>query len=135
MILIKNDSNLWTKAHEEFVLKQAEKISKILNLCSEISFLLTDNKTIQKLNKQYRKKDKPTNVLSFETGDSKILGDIILAFETIEKEAKEQGKVFENHLTHLIIHGILHLIGYDHIKDSEAEIMEEKEKEILKAIR
>ncbi len=134
MILVKNDSSLWTKAHEEFVLKQAEKITKILNLKGEISILLTDNKTIQKLNKQYRKKDSATNVLSFETGDSEILGDIILAFETIEKEAKEQEKAFENHLTHLIIHGILHLIGYDHIDDSDAEIMEEKERIILSEV-
>ncbi|MHA1575272.1 MAG: rRNA maturation RNase YbeY [Alphaproteobacteria bacterium] len=134
MILIKNDSKLWEKKHENFTLEQAEKITKILKIDGEISIVLTNDLEIKKLNKQYRKKDSATNVLSFETGDLEILGDIILAFETIKKEAEEQKKTFEKHLSLMICHGILHLIGYDHIDDSDAEIMEKKEKEILEKI-
>ncbi|MBN1783554.1 MAG: rRNA maturation RNase YbeY [Alphaproteobacteria bacterium] len=133
MIELNCQSDLWTKSHQAFVLKQAQKVATHLNLTGEISFLLTDDATIQKLNKDYRGKDKPTNVLSFETEDAEMLGDVVLAFETIERESAQE-KSFEHHLTHLIAHGILHLIGYDHIEDSEAEIMEAKEDEILDQI-
>lgn len=107
----------------------------------EISIVLAGDFFIQDLNKQYRDKDKPTNVLSFPQTTAKeldeqtppifSLGDIILAFETIEKEALEQNKTFQNHLQHLIIHGCLHLLHFDHIEDDEAEIMERLEITIL----
>jgi probable rRNA maturation factor len=110
----------------------------------EVSILLTNDKQIQELNKNYRHQDKPTNVLSFplldgkkiKNGDLKKLdlttdylaiGDIAIAYQTVLKEAKEQNKTFENHLTHLLIHSILHLIGFDHEKKNDAEIMEELE--------
>jgi len=107
---------------------------------SEVSVVLADNKFIQKLNKQYRYKDQPTNVLSFPAMDEynmediEQLGDIIIAFETTIKEAKAQNKEFINHFTHLIVHGLLHLLGYDHIKKEQAEEMEELEKKILLAM-
>lgn len=140
----------------------------------EMSVILADDDTVQELNKNYRGKDKPTNVLSFalyadggdeegedegfeneeqdeeEFGDEPddgdveflspeapvpvILGDVILAFETVEREAREQRKAFADHLAHLVTHGVLHLLGYDHIEDSEAEQMERLETHILSGL-
>lgn len=134
MIGIQVSSKNWTAPHKKYVRIQMKKIVKLLKLDGEISILLTDDKTIQDLNKTYRNKDIPTNVLSFETQDSEMLGDIVLAFETIAREATEQKKIFEYHLTHLLIHGTLHLIGYDHITESDAEKMEAKEETLLKTL-
>lgn len=136
----------------------------------EMSVILADDDTVQELNKNYRGKDKPTNVLSFalyadgggEEGEEDdfdgeeqdedepddedveflspeapvpvILGDVILAFETVEREAREQRKAFADHLAHLVTHGVLHLLGYDHIEDSEAEQMERLETQILSGL-
>lgn len=107
----------------------------------EISVVMHSDEGIQKLNRDYRAKNKPTNVLSFPQFDGEMpvlpensclaLGDIILAYETIEREAKEQDKNFMDHLAHLTVHGTLHLMGYDHENDSEAEIMESLEVKIL----
>lgn len=100
---------------------------------SELSVVLTNDEEIQELNKNFRNKDKPTNVLSFP-GEEDILGDIILSRETLEREALEQKKSFENHVTHMIIHGFLHLLGYDHMNDEEAHEMEGLEIEILEKL-
>ena len=114
----------------------------------EVSFLFTDDAVIQDLNARFRNKDKPTNVLSFpsldinpydfsdrpnvmEEGEALILGDVILAYETVVKEAEEQKKTVESHVKHLIVHSALHLLGYDHIEDIDAKEMEGKEIEIL----
>jgi probable rRNA maturation factor len=111
----------------------------------EISLLFTDDMEIQVLNRDYREKDSPTNVLSFpdtaldadnlETAarfeEPLLLGDIAFAEETIAREATEQHKSFEDHLSHLVVHGTLHLLGYDHIEDDEAEEMESLEISIL----
>lgn len=94
---------------------------------------------MQDLNKNYRGKDKPTNVLSFpmevppEIGIN-ILGDLALCDEVIESEAKEQGKSSAAHWAHMVVHGMLHLQGYDHIEDEEAELMEAKEIEIMNTL-
>ena len=94
---------------------------------------------MQRLNKEYRAKDKPTNVLSFpmelpdEVGIN-ILGDLALCDEVIESEAKQQDKTAESHWAHMVVHGMLHLQGYDHIEDNEAETMEAKEIEIMKSL-
>lgn len=101
---------------------------------TELSIVLTDDDFIQGLNKQWRGKDKPTNVLSFPQDEPELLGDVILAFETVKREAKEQDKTFENHVSHLVIHGILHLLGHDHEEDEEAEAMESLEIEILQSL-
>jgi probable rRNA maturation factor len=113
----------------------------------EISFLLTNNKKIQELNKNYRQKNKATNILAFPLYDldlkeernldellfnnNLILGDLILSLEYLQNEAKEQEKNIDHHLKHLIIHGLLHLIGYDHITKIEQMEMEEIEIKIL----
>ena len=105
---------------------------------SEVSLLFTDNDTIKGLNAQWRAKDKPTNVLSFPAFPLKpgmalmpLLGDIVLAFETVQSEAKQEHKPFDDHVSHLVVHGLLHLLGYDHETDAEADEMEGLERKIL----
>ena len=104
---------------------------------AELCILLTNDTEICKLNKQWRGLDKPTNVLSFpavspeKLAKSPMLGDIALGFQTVEKEAINDQKTIENHLTHLIIHGFLHILGYDHEIDEDATIMEALEIRIL----
>lgn len=104
---------------------------------SEVSLVLSDDARIRALNKSWRGKDKPTNVLSFPGDDGEeaafgpLLGDIVIALETVEREARDLAKPFDEHLTHLIVHGTLHLFGYDHQIDEEAEEMEDAERRIL----
>lgn len=105
---------------------------------SELSAVFTDDAHIQVLNREWRGKDKPTNVLSFPAFPvaagkplPPMLGDIVIAHETVVAEAALDGKPFEHHLTHLLVHGFLHLLGYDHEDDAEAEIMETRERAIL----
>lgn len=105
---------------------------------SEVSLLFTDDASIQAINAEWRGKDKPTNVLSFPAFPLKpgmapkpLLGDIVLAFETVTREAAAEGKPFENHLSHLVAHGLLHLFGHDHETEPEAEEMEALERRIL----
>lgn len=100
----------------------------------EISILLTGDKEIQEFNKNYRGKDKPTNVLSFETGDELLLGDIVMSFATLKKEAKAQHISIRNHYAHLLCHGVLHLLGFNHIDDEEAREMEFFEIKILESM-
>ena len=102
---------------------------------AELSLVFTDDERISALNLAYRQKSTATNVLSFPTGETpaedegqeRLLGDVVLAFETITREAVEQGKTLENHLCHLIVHGVLHLLGYDHEDDPSAAEMEKLE--------
>ncbi len=101
----------------------------------ELSLALINDADIQTLNREYRGKDKPTNVLSFPSiGPGAILGDIVLARETIAREATQSSKTFTHHMTHLVIHGFLHLQGYDHDTDDQAEIMEGLEIRALAAL-
>jgi probable rRNA maturation factor len=95
--------------------------------------LLTDDAAVQALNRDHRNQDKPTNVLSFPAAPSAAphLGDVALAFGTCAREAAEQGKSLADHLTHLVAHGVLHLLGWDHMTEAEAEAMETREREIL----
>ena len=111
-----------------------------------ITLALSNDEHVQKLNCEFRGKDKPTNVLSLANIDDDAffdviggvdnieLGDIIIALETLDSEAKEQKISLKNHFTHLLVHGILHLFGYDHQEDDEAEEMERIEIEILKKL-
>jgi probable rRNA maturation factor len=104
---------------------------------TEVSVVFTDDASIAKLNTLWRGKDKPTNVLSFPakmSGPFPMLGDIILASETVKKEAALEGKPLENHIYHLLIHGFLHLLGYDHMQDEDANTMESLEIAILEAL-
>jgi probable rRNA maturation factor len=105
---------------------------------SELSLVFTDDARIRALNLGWRGKDKATNVLSFPAfatrgGDAlpPMLGDVVLAAETVAAEAAGEGKPLADHITHLIVHGVLHLIGYDHETDAEAEEMEQAERRIL----
>ncbi len=108
----------------------------------EISVVLADDDTVQTLNRDWRGKDKPTNVLSFAALDDEdaplapgaplLLGDVILAFQTCRDEAQSLGKTLSDHFCHLVVHGVLHLLGYDHEEDeAEAEEMERLETAIL----
>ncbi len=100
-----------------------------------VSIMLTDDATIRVLNQQFRGKDKATNVLSFPAakmpGNEEFLGDIAIAQETAEREAAEEGKALIAHLSHLAVHGVLHLLGEDHETPEEAERMEAAERAIL----
>lgn len=103
---------------------------------AELSVVLMDDAEQQVLNKQWRNIDKPTNVLSFPQIEPfapvlGILGDITLARETLEREAVEQGVSFTDHFTHLVVHGFLHILGYDHIDEQDALVMEGLETQIL----
>ena len=103
---------------------------------AELAIVLTDDAEQHELNQQWRGKDSSTNVLSFPQIEPfgpvvGILGDITMARETIEREAIEQGTSFADHFTHLVVHGFLHILGYDHLTDAEALQMESLETQIL----
>ncbi len=130
----------------EEVLKNYLNFSKVQNI--ELSILLTNDKRIKKLNQEFRNENSATNVLSFPDLDidfSQILefkpdldyiylGDIAFAFETISEEVKKKNIPFLNHFKHLLVHSTLHLLGYDHMNDTEAEIMQDIEVKILKKL-
>ena len=101
---------------------------------AEVSIILTNDKEIHKLNKIYRGIDKPTNVLSFELGDDLLLGDIYISLDTVKREAMAAGISVAEHTAHMVVHGMLHLQGYDHITDKEATVMESKEISIMKKL-
>jgi probable rRNA maturation factor len=105
-----------------------------------VGIVLTDDSEQRELNRIWRGKDSATNVLSFAVGDPDdpapigapvLLGDVVLAFETVAREAAAQEKTLPDHLSHLVVHGVLHLLGFDHESDAEAAIMEARETEIL----
>lgn len=112
----------------------------------ELSMKLSDNETVHQLNKQYRGKDYPTNVLSFEEDlddefadfidheEPAYIGDIIFAVPVVQQQAKDQNKTVSNHFAHLVVHSILHVFGFDHIDDKEAEVMEDLEIKILQRL-
>ena len=130
----------------EEILKNYPNFSKVQNI--ELSILLTNDKRIKKLNQEFRNENSATNVLSFPDLDidfSQILefkpdldyiylGDIAFAFETISEEVKKKNIPFLNHFKHLLVHSTLHLLGYDHMNDTEAEIMQDIEVKILKKL-
>lgn len=103
--------------------------------CGDLSIRIVDEAESQDLNSRYRHKHKPTNVLSFpydgETLDVPVLGDIVICAPVIVREAQEQGKEPRAHWAHMVVHGCLHLLGYDHENDKDAAEMERREREIL----
>jgi probable rRNA maturation factor len=110
---------------------------------AELAVMLTDDAGIRTLNRNWRSIDKPTNVLSFPalqpTGEPsddapRMLGDIAIAYETTRSEADDEQKPFDHHLSHLAVHGFLHLVGYDHESEAEAETMENLERDILSTL-
>ena len=127
-------------ARAEEAVRAALKLSKAkVSGGAELSIVLADDAEQQVLNRDWRGIDKTTNVLSFPQIEpfgpvSGLLGDIILARETLVREADEQGVSFEDHFTHLVVHGFLHLLGYDHVDDAEALVMEGLETQILASL-
>ena len=125
-------------------LKQAAKA--LSTKTAELAIVLTDDAAMRRLNRIWRGIDAPTNVLSFATKNSgdrldeqsggqfvgNHLGDIVLAYETVKREAHRDGKAFDHHLAHLVVHGFLHLLGYDHGNDAQARRMETTERAILR---
>lgn len=134
--------NCWLEINDSEVIAIIESITSNLSDYSfntaELSIVLSDSRSVHELNLQYRQKDKPTNILSFPINDNGqtdgLLGDLILAYEVVKQEAENEQKNFKDHFTHLLLHGLLHLLGYDHIEDAEAETMEDLEIETLKKI-
>lgn len=110
---------------------------------AEISIVLGDDILVQGLNRDFRNQDRPTNVLSFPLAEGEVaaagamsggplmLGDVVLAFETVTREAGEQAKSPRDHTLHLVVHGVLHLMGYDHGTEAEARVMERMEQQVL----
>jgi probable rRNA maturation factor len=141
------ESGLWQAVDgvEEIVtaaVRASVRVGKLKHApCAELSIVLTDDAGIRKVNAAWRSKDVPTNVLSFPlvqpaaVAAAPMLGDIVLAFETLDREAVLSGRSLADHLTHLTVHGLLHLFGYDHESEAEAAVMEALEIAILAKLR
>ena len=141
MIEVEIEANDWADALtdvEAIVTRAAEAAQGDVE--GDLVVLLTDDAAVQDLNLRFRGKDRPTNVLSFPGGDMPMpgqaahLGDIVLAFGVCRDEAQTQAKTLANHLTHLVIHGVLHVLGHDHEDEAEAEAMEAKERSLLASL-
>jgi probable rRNA maturation factor len=130
-----------TEALVQRAIEAAAKHASASARACEVAIVLTDDSGIKTLNRDWRGIDKPTNVLSFPAAatpgreaEPRMLGDIAIAYETTAREARDEGKPFGHHLSHLVVHGFLHLVGYDHEDDAEAETMESLERTILKSL-
>jgi probable rRNA maturation factor len=143
-VLVVADCWLAEPYAEAVIMRAIEAAASIVEVDTgeaELAVMLTDDSGIRTLNSNWRGIDKPTNVLSFpalqpasghEPDDApRMLGDIAIAYETTRREADDEQKPFSHHLGHLAVHGFLHLVGYDHETDGEAEVMESLEREIL----
>ena len=117
----------------------AEATATLSTSDAELAIVLTDDSAIRRLNRRWRGKDEPTNVLAFpalqQASPQGSLGDLIIAYETLAREAKAEGKLFSHHLAHLAVHGFLHLCGYDHDTDRQAASMEGLEVAVLARLR
>ena len=135
---IEIEDEAWTRAEPEAEALVWRAAQAVLDAHEDIEgqgivILLADDDSVQVLNRDFRQKDYATNVLSFPSPPNPEgqIGDIVLAFGVCQREATEQGKPLAHHLQHLVAHGVLHLLGYDHQDDVEAEAMEAFEREIL----
>jgi probable rRNA maturation factor len=140
MIVIQNSINVNSINEAEFSNTLQGVLDELNVSDSELLVRFVDKPEIQHLNKTYRHQDKTTNVLSFPSDlpieiEEAILGDVVICVEVVTKEAQAQGKTFENHLLHMAIHGTLHLLGFDHIEESDAEKMEALEVKILEKMQ
>ena len=132
MIEVEIDDEAWLSVTDvEDLVEEAARLA--LNEAGVVTVSLTDDETVADLNQRFRGKAGPTNVLSFPTAETArpFLGDVILAHGACTREAAEQGKSIADHLRHLVIHGVLHLLGHDHIQDDQAEAMEARERTLL----
>lgn len=135
-IAVKNEKDLPT--YEDILLWLDSTLAKFKPQ-AEVTVRVVDEPESQELNHDYRGKDKPTNVLSFPFEappgiDIDLLGDLVICKQVVEREAIEQNKPLISHWAHMVVHGCLHLLGYDHIEDQEAEEMESLETEIMKSM-
>lgn len=134
MIEVEIDSDGWTEALPEAaaVVERAARAA-LGTVEGDVVVLLAADEAVQDLNQRFRDKDRPTNVLSFPAAESAFphLGDVVLGYAYCAAEAEAQGKTLSDHLSHLVVHGVLHLLGRDHEDDAEAEEMEAEEREIL----
>ena len=135
------ESKLWKNAkNAEPVIRRAiaEAAATLSTPAAELAIVLTDDSAIRLLNRTWRGVDAATNVLSFPTGrtggNRLLIGDIVLAYETVAAEALAEGKPFAHHLAHLAVHGFLHLLGYDHERKKDADAMERLERDILQRL-
>lgn len=140
MIVIQNSINVNSINEAEFSNTLQSVLDELNVSDSELLVRFVDKPEIQHLNKTYRHQDKTTNVLSFPSDlpieiEEAILGDVVICNEIVAEEAKMQQKTFNNHLIHMAIHGTLHLLGYDHVEESEAQKMESLEVKILKKLQ
>ena len=137
-IVVLMQSDLWKATKDvRLVARRAirEAAALLATPAAELVVVLTDDLAIRLLNRAWRGVDAPTNVLSFPTkravDDPPLIGDIVLAYETIVGEARAEHKPFAHHVAHLAVHGFLHLLGYDHVRDEDAEVMEQVELDVL----
>jgi probable rRNA maturation factor len=135
------ESDLWKETEDvRPVARRAIKEAAALLAMpgAELAIVLTDDSAIRLLNRAWRGVDAATNVLSFPTkragDDPPLIGDIVLAYETIAGEARAEHKPFAHHVAHLAVHGFLHLLGYDHVRNEDAEVMEQVELDVLRRL-
>src|SRR5690606_8416579 len=134
MIEVEIDNEGWTQALPEVAAVVERAAAAALGTDDgDVVVLPADDAAVQDLNARFRDKDRPTNVLSFPAAESAFphLGDVVLGYAYCAAEATAQGKTLSDHLSHLVVHGVLHLLGRDHDDDAEAEEMEAEEREIL----
>lgn len=137
MIEVEIDSEAWTEAlPDAAALAERAARAAVGTVEGDVVVLLADDAAVQDLNKRFRDKDRPTNVLSFPAAESAFphLGDVVLGYAYCAAESQAQGKSLSDHLSHLVVHGVLHLLGRDHEDDAEAEEMEAEERDILAAL-
>jgi probable rRNA maturation factor len=136
-VLVQSDQWQDTRTASAIVRRAILRATTALSTgATELAVVLTDDAAIRALNRDWRGIDAATNVLSFPTKNAggRHLGDIVLAYETIAREARRQRKPFAHHLAHLAVHGFLHLLGYDHDGEQEAHVMEDAERAILRQL-
>lgn len=134
MISVEIEDEAWTAAAADAEARVVAAAQAALDgVDGEVVVLLTDDATVRDLNARFRAKDRPTNVLSFPAPETARphLGDLVLALGVCVAEAAEQGKTVGDHLSHLVVHGVLHLLGHDHEDEIEAEAMEARERVVL----
>lgn len=137
MIEVEIEDAAWTAALPDAVaVVERAAAAALSGTEGDIVVLLTDDAAVHDLNARFRDRDQPTNVLSFPAAESAAphLGDLVLAFGVCAAEARTQGKHLADHLTHLTVHGVLHLLGRDHVEDAEAEAMEAEERTLLASL-
>lgn len=141
MIEVEIEDTAWTEAlPDAAAVVERAAAAALGTVAGDLVVLLTDDETVRDLNARFRDKDRPTNVLSFPAaemtlpGQAPHLGDLVLAFGVCAAEAAAQGKTLADHLSHLTVHGVLHLLGRDHEAEAEAEEMETEERTILASL-